>query len=149
MSMPVLPKPPRSKVPSDASLCDYCTAKCCKYFALPIETPTEQKDFDYMRWFLLHDRASVFVEDDTWYLLVHTTCKHLQSNNLCGIYHTRPQICRDYSTDNCEYEDSWTYEKYFESPEQVVEYVEATLGAKDRTNIRSSEPPILPILSSV
>jgi Fe-S-cluster containining protein len=102
-----------------------------------------------MRWFLLHDRASVFVEDDTWYLLVHTTCKHLQSNNLCGIYHTRPQICRDYSTDNCEYEDSWTYEKYFESPEQVVEYVEATLGAKDRTNIRSTEPPILPILSSV
>ncbi|MBN8602880.1 MAG: YkgJ family cysteine cluster protein [Planctomycetes bacterium] len=149
MSMPVLPKPPRSKVPPDACLCDYCTAKCCKYFALPIETPTEQKDFDYMRWFLLHDRASVFVEDDTWYLLVHTTCKHLQSNNMCGIYHTRPQICRDYSTDNCEYEDSWTYEKYFESPEQVVEYVEATLGAKNRGNIRSPEPPMLPILNSV
>lgn len=149
MSMPVLPKPPRSKVPAGASLCDYCTAKCCKYFALPIETPTEQKDFDYMRWFLLHDRASVFVEDDTWYLLVHTTCKHLQSNNLCGIYHTRPQICRDYSTDNCEYEDSWTYEKYFESPEQVVEYVEATLGAKVQGNIRSPEPPLLPILNSI
>jgi len=149
MSMPVLPKPPRSKVPSDACLCDYCTAKCCKYFALPIETPTERKDFDYMRWFLLHDRASVFVEDDTWYLLVHTTCKHLQSNNMCGIYHTRPQICRDYSTDNCEYEDSWTYEKYFESPEQVVEYVEATLGAKDRADIRSPEPAILPILNSI
>lgn len=147
--MPVLPKPPRSKVPDGASLCDYCTAKCCKYFALPIETPTEQKDFDYMRWFLLHDRASVFVEDDTWYLLVHTTCKHLQSNNLCGIYHTRPQICRDYSTDNCEYEDSWTYEKYFESPEQVVEYVEATLGAKVQGNIRSPEPPLLPILNSI
>jgi uncharacterized protein len=149
MSMPVLPKPPRSKVPANECLCDYCTAKCCKYFALPIETPTEQKDFDYMRWFLLHERASVFVEDDTWYLLVHTTCKHLQSNNMCGIYHTRPQICRDYSTENCEYEDTWTYEKYFESPEQVVEYVEATLGAKDRSQIRSPEPPMFPILDSI
>ncbi|MEY4567342.1 MAG: hypothetical protein RLY14_2312 [Planctomycetota bacterium] len=149
MSMPVLPKPARDSIPADDCLCNYCTAKCCRYFALPIETPTEGKDFDYMRWYLLHDRASVFVEDDTWYLLVHTTCKHLQKDNRCGIYHTRPQICRDYSTNNCEYEDTWTYEKYFESPEQVAEYVEATLGAKDRRNIRSPEPALLPILDLV
>ncbi len=146
MSIPVIAKPHRDKVPANECLCDYCTAKCCRYFALPIETPTERKDFDYMRWYLLHDRATVFVEDDTWYLLVHTTCKHLQKDNRCGIYHTRPQICRDYSTDNCEYEDTWTYEKYFESPEQVAEYLEATLGVKERQSIRSPEPPLLPIL---
>ena len=44
----------REDVPPGQSLCDYCTAKCCKYFAMPIETPTERQDFDYLRWFLLH-----------------------------------------------------------------------------------------------
>ena len=30
-------KPRRSDIPSDANLCEYCTAKCCRYFALPID----------------------------------------------------------------------------------------------------------------
>jgi len=91
-------------------------AKCCKYFALPIDTPTRRKDFDYIRWYLLHGGASVFVESNTWYLLVHASCKHLQADNRCGIYETRPAICREYSTDNCEYDDSYTYDRYFETP---------------------------------
>ena len=129
-------------------LCDHCTAKCCKYFALPIDTPTETKDFDYIRWYLLHDRASVFIDEDTWYLLVHTTCKHLQSDNRCGIYDTRPQICRDYTTDNCEYDDQWTYDFYLETPEQVWEYEEAILGAEaGNGSIRSRKPNPLAILS--
>jgi hypothetical protein len=80
----------RDELPPGKVLCEYCTAKCCRYFALPIETPEEYKDFEYIRWYLLHDRATVFKDDDDWYLLVHTTCKHLQPNNMCGIYHTRP-----------------------------------------------------------
>lgn len=138
----------RETLPPGKCLCDHCSAKCCKYFALPIDQPTELKDFDYIRWYLLHSQASVFVDDDTWYLLVHTQCKHLQSDNRCGIYHTRPQICREYSTDNCEYDDDTTYEKYFETSEQVVEYVEATLGHTDWNNLRTPEPPMLPVLSS-
>ena len=72
-----------------------------------------------MRWYLLHERASIFTENNTWYLLVHTVCKHLGEDNRCGIYETRPQICRDYTTEDCEYEDSWTYERYFETAEQI------------------------------
>jgi uncharacterized protein len=142
-----LPRMTREKLPVGESLCEYCTAKCCHYFALPIDTPDSLKDFDYMRWFLLHGKASVFVEDETWYLLVHTVCKHLQPDYRCGIYHTRPEICREYSTDNCEYDEDTTYEKYFETPEQVVEYVEATLGQAGAKHIRSPEPPILPLLA--
>jgi Fe-S-cluster containining protein len=104
------------------------------------------KDFDFMRWFLLHEKATVFVEDETWYLLVHTVCKHLQPDNRCGIYLTRPEICREYSTDNCEYDDDSTYEKYFETPEQVAEYVEATIGQDEFGCVRTPEPPLLPIL---
>jgi Fe-S-cluster containining protein len=69
----------------------------------------------------------IFTEDGTWYLLVHTTCKHLQSNNMCGIYETRPEICREYTTENCEYDEDWTFDQIFETPEQIWEYAEAIL----------------------
>jgi Fe-S-cluster containining protein len=138
-------KPRREDLRPGESLCDHCSAKCCKYFALPIDTPTDRQDFDYIRWYLLHDRATVFVDDGTWYLLVHTRCRHLQSDNRCGIYETRPQICRDYSADNCEYEDDWTYQQYFETPEQVEEYMELVLPKRRGESIRSPKPG-LPIL---
>ena len=138
-------KPRRKDVPADNVLCEYCTAKCCRYFAMPIDTPEDRTDLEYIRWFLLHDRAAVFKEDDTWYLLVHTTCRHLQDDNRCGIYETRPQVCRDYSTKDCEYEDDWTYDFYLERPEQVAEYTEAVLQEKGQS-IRSPKPPLLPIL---
>lgn len=129
------------------SLCDHCTAKCCHYFALPIETPETWKDFDYIRWYLLHSHASVFTEDDSWYLVVHTVCKHLQPNNRCGIYLTRPDICREYSTNNCEYEDDWVYERYFETAEQIYEFAEALLGPPAGGTFRTPRPPLLPILA--
>lgn len=138
--------PKRDEVPKSECLCDYCTAKCCRYFALPIEEPTTQQDFDFMRWYLLHDRASVFVEDDVWYLLVHTACRHLQGDHRCGIYQTRPQICRSYTTDSCEFDEDAVYEMYFEMAEQVAEYSEARFFS-DGNSIRSAEPPLLPLLN--
>jgi Fe-S-cluster containining protein len=140
-------KPRREDLPPGEVLCDYCTAKCCKYFALPIDTPTEKKDFDYLRWFLLHGQASVFTEEGTWYLIVHTPCKHLQPDNRCGIYETRPEICREYTTDACEYDDDWVYEQYFETAEQVAEYTEAILPKARGQSLRSPRPALLPILS--
>ena len=138
-------KPRREEVPKDQVLCDHCTAKCCRYFALPLDAPEDLTDFEFIRWFLLHERATIFREGKTWYLLVHTVCRHLQDNNLCGIYDTRPQVCRDYSTKDCEYEDDWTYDFYLERPEQVAEYCEATLQDEYDT-IRSPKPALLPIL---
>ncbi|HVT29130.1 MAG TPA: YkgJ family cysteine cluster protein [Lacipirellulaceae bacterium] len=141
----ISPKPRRKQVPANKVLCEYCTAKCCRYFALPIDAPEDRADLEFIRWFLLHERATVFKEDDTWYLLVHTVCRHLQEDNRCGIYETRPQVCRDYSTKNCEYEDDWTYDFYLERPEQVAEYTEAVIQKKGQS-IRSPKPPMLPIL---
>ncbi|MBX3425757.1 MAG: YkgJ family cysteine cluster protein [Pirellulales bacterium] len=138
----------REDLPPGGNLCEHCTAKCCRYFALPIDEPESFEEFEYLRWFLLHDRASVFKEEDDWYLLVHTTCKHLQDDHRCGIYETRPQICRDYTTDNCEYDDEWTYDFYLETPEQVWEYEEATILQKDKgRSIRSRKPNPLAVLA--
>ena len=140
-------KPRREAIPAGEVLCSYCTAKCCRYFALPLEKPDTYEEFEYIRWYLLHEHATVFTEDGTWYLLVHTTCKHLRPDNRCGIYNTRPQVCRDYSTKDCEYEDDWVYDHYFETPEQVAEYMEAVLGPTHGQFVRSPKPPLLPVLS--
>lgn len=145
MTATLTTKPRREDLPKDANLCAYCTAKCCRYFALPIDTPETFTEFEYVRWFLLHDRATVFVEDDTWYLLVHTTCKHLQADYRCGIYEIRPEICAEYSTANCEYEDHFTYEQYFETAEQVYEYALAKFSDPSEPNFRSRRPSPLPI----
>ena len=133
-------KPSRREVPAGKCLCDYCSAKCCRYFALPFDRPTTWKEFDQMRWFLLHERAAVFVENGDWYVLVYNVCRHLQADNRCGIYETRPQICRDYSTRNCEYEDSWVSDHYWELPEQVEEYAEAVLGPRRGRPFRTPRP---------
>ena len=140
-------KPRREDLKPGEVLCSHCTAKCCRYFALPLEKPTGFKDFEYMRWFLLHEGATVFTEDDTWYLLQYSVCRHLQPDNRCGIYETRPLICREYTTDDCEYDDSWVYDRYFERAEQVGEYAEAVLPAKNKKNIRSKKPALLPVIS--
>jgi Fe-S-cluster containining protein len=130
----------REDLPPDGNLCEHCTAKCCRYFALPIDTPTSFADFEYIRWYLLHEQATVFIDDGTWYLLVHTTCRHLQADQRCGIYDQRPQICRDYTTDECEYDDDFTYEQYFETPEQIAEYTNARFNTPD--TFRSPRPSL-------
>ena len=142
------PKLGRKEIPAGKVLCEYCTAKCCHYFALPIETPESFEDFEFLRWYVLHDRASIFTEDAQWYLLVHTICKHLQADHRCGIYETRPQICRDYTTDKCEYEDDWTYDRYFETPEQIDEFSQAMFTSPGERYFRTPQPSLLPVITA-
>lgn len=135
-SLPTIPPPgchrkPRRKDLADGDvLCNHCGAKCCRYFALPIDKPKAWQDFDYIRWYLLHERTAIFTDEGCWYLLVQNRCQHLGDDHRCGIYESRPQICRDYKTNDCEYEDDWVYDHYWETPEQVEEYAEAVLGPR-------------------
>ncbi len=133
-------RPPREELKPYEVLCSHCPGKCCRYFALPIDIPDCWEDFEYIRWYLLHERATIFIEEDSWYLLVHNICRHLRDDNLCGRYETRPEICREYTTKNCEYEDEWVYDHYWETAEQVEEYAEAVLGPRRGRGIRSPKP---------
>jgi len=133
-------KPHREDLGKDEVLCSYCPAKCCRYFALPIDTPEDWGDFEYIRWYLLHEGATAFTEDGQWYLLVHAKCKNLGDDNLCLEYPTRPNICREYTTVNCEYEDDWVYDHYWETPEQIQEYALAVLGPRKGEGFRSPNP---------
>ena len=121
-------------------LCDHCTAKCCRYFALPIDTPVDRQDYDNFRWYMLHGDVSIFVDDDSWYLLIHNQCDHVDDDNRCGIYPDPPSICRSNSTDNCEFDNNSCYDRLFECPEQIEEYADAMLGRRVPRHQRTSLP---------
>ena len=125
------------------SLCDHCIGKCCRYFSLPIDTPTAWDDFDAIRWYLAHGKTLIYVEKKTWFLVVMTRCNYLQSDYRCGIYHDRPKICREYTTADCEYDDDWSFEQVFETPEQIWEYAEAILPPKRKPKAAATLLPIL------
>ncbi|HMO13330.1 MAG TPA: YkgJ family cysteine cluster protein [Pirellulaceae bacterium] len=137
----------REDLPEGDCLCNHCDAKCCRYFALPIDRPKSIRDFEFIRWFILHDRVSLFVEDQTWYLMVHTPCTKLLPDNRCGIYQNRPTICHEYSTDDCEFEANFTFERYFETAEQIAEFCEAIFNKSPESKFRSPRPNPLPILA--
>lgn len=128
-------------------LCSYCTAKCCRYFALGIDTPTTWAEFDNMRWYMMHGPVSVFVDDGVWFLMVQGDCQHLQADHRCGAYETRPQICRTYTTDNCEFDEDGLYDQFFETPEQLWEYAHALLPPKPRRKL--TDKISLPVLTVV
>jgi Fe-S-cluster containining protein len=122
----------RNELKAGENLCEFCTGKCCRYYAFPITTPKDWEDFDFIRWYLLHGRTSIFVDEGTWHILVSGDCQHLLEDNRCGIYHTRPQICRDHTTDDCEYDSDADYDQLFETAEQIEEFAEAMLPANKR-----------------
>ena len=129
----------RDELKPGECLCDQCVGKCCRYFSLPIETPTAWDDFDAIRWYLAHGQTLVYLEKGTWYLVVMTKCNYLDKNDRCRIYLSRPKICQEYTTDGCEYDESWVFEKVFETPEQLWEYAEALLPPR-RKKVSTAAP---------
>jgi uncharacterized protein len=48
--------------------------------------------------------TQAYKDEDGWFLLVNNRCLHLEADGRCGIYETRPQICREHSNDGCEFD---------------------------------------------
>jgi len=82
---------------------DHCQARCCRYITVQIRAPKRKCDLDELSWFLAHEQITVYVESRRWHLEVRTRCKYLTADNLCAIYETRPEVCRDYHTETCEF----------------------------------------------
>ena len=144
LSLLLRPDPSKMPNPKDGPPCHLCTARCCKYFALPIDTPTAHEDYEHIRWYLMHEGVAVWMDDGDWYIEIRTVCKHLQPDNSCGIYETRPQICRDYGTEDeegpCEFfTDDLKYDLYFESDDAFAVWVAAESDKKKQRNARQRE----------
>ena len=100
----------RSKAPATPSFaqskCGGCIALCCRYFALEIDRPEHPKDFDDLRWYLLHDRTQIFTEGRSWFLQIFNKCSWLGDDGRCQGYDRRPSICRQYDDDWCDRDET-------------------------------------------
>lgn len=123
---------PKKKIHKVTPACLRCDGKCCRYFALPIDTPEDWDDFDDIRWYLCHENVTVFVEDGDWYINVKNKCRHLSEKDYrCGNYELRPHICRKYDTENCDLTgEDYGYELHFLDDKQMEEYMRIKFGQK-------------------
>lgn len=126
-------------------LCEHCTAACCRYLAIPLDVPSNKRDYDDIRWYLMHNKVTVFVEDDEWYIQWQTTCNNLGDDNLCQVYETRPAICGEYEAQDCDYAGgSYGYDHLFTHPKQIEEYyykkTGRRIGAARPRKIKSAKP---------
>jgi Fe-S-cluster containining protein len=78
--------------------CDHC----CRYVSLEIDKPRTKRDFDNIRWYLLHKNISVMVDwEGSWLIQFDTPCEWLVDGQ-CTHYSLRPEICREYDPAECE-----------------------------------------------
>lgn len=115
----------KAKLSKDRNLCSECEGLCCKYIAFPIDTPETRKDFDDIRWYLCHKGITVFLEDGQWYVCVSNECRHLcKDTKKCLIYEERPQICKKFKADDCEFRSTeYGYDLHFTNDKEMADYI--------------------------
>ena len=68
--------------------------------------------------------------------MIHTRCNFLTADNKCGIYETRPYLCKEHSVENCEYTgEDYGFKNHFKSYDDLLEYI------KENTNFRFKQDP--------
>lgn len=148
--LPPVPLHPQTQpAASDGPPCYRCSGLCCRYFALQLDTPEDREDFDSIRWYLLHGRSWIWVEDGDWYLQVEEPCRYLGSANECLIYERRPQICREYGLqESREHPDdplcdffvqNARHDHEFRTPDELDSFVESYLAEREIRRLRRSE----------
>lgn len=115
--------PPVAVTPENK--CSFCRGSlCCSYITQRIDTPRSKDEFDHLLWQLAHREVQAYKDEDGWFLVVNNRCRHLLAEGGCGIYDSRPQICRDHSNDYCEYdapaEDG--FELFFADYDSLLQY---------------------------
>jgi Fe-S-cluster containining protein len=109
-------------VPFKDTKCGGCTALCCRYFALEIDTPDEPDDFENLRWYLIHEDVNLFIDEGDWYLQIFRKCTWLGEDNACTRYEDRPSICREYSDDWCDLDGANDGDVTFRTIEELEAY---------------------------
>ena len=94
------------EIPVD-NKCSRCTGTiCCTYITEALDTRRSKNDFKHLLWQVSHQNIEIYKDESGWYLLISGRCEHIQDNGACGIYEDRPEICREYSNDWCEFDES-------------------------------------------
>lgn len=113
--------------------CSKCDGKCCKYIVIEIDAPEEEKDFENIKWYVAHKNISVFTDDEKeWFIEFSTPCEHLTEKGLCGIYDKRPNICKEYSPEECTFHNEYSQKYTFAKIEDVEEYIKNVWKKKNK-----------------
>ena len=76
------------------SECDGCGGACCRCVVVAIGEMTP----DQQRWAEMRGPLTVAANGGlSWRLPV--ACRHLTASGRCGIYETRPDVCREFAVD--------------------------------------------------
>lgn len=105
--------------------CSFCPGtKCCTYITQKIPGPRSRDDFDHLLWQLAHENIQAYKDSDGWFLLINNRCTMLGDDGRCRIYDTRPQVCRDYSNDYCEFDAPAEegFELFFRDYDELLAY---------------------------
>ncbi|MFK7865286.1 MAG: YkgJ family cysteine cluster protein [Pseudohongiellaceae bacterium] len=105
--------------------CSKCTKSiCCNSINQKIPAPKSKEDFDHLVWQVSHENINVFKDSDGWFLHITSRCMHLGEHGECGIYETRPWVCREYDNDFCEFDESieQASELFFATPKKLEKY---------------------------
>jgi len=105
--------------------CEVCGGTCCGYLAIEIDKPVSKQDYDHIRWYLLHENVAIFQDHwHKWFIEFRTPCTKQLDDKRCGIYNTRPKICRTHGTEDgdCEHFDS-PYQLHFSDVEKYEKYL--------------------------
>jgi len=114
--------------------CAFCAkSKCCTYITQAVPTPRSKLDFDHLLWQVSHENIEVFKDEDGWQLLIRTRCSHLQVDGRCGIYETRPHVCRNYSIENCEFSAPADRELHFPDYDSLLVFCNKRFRRRKQT----------------
>ena len=112
-------------------VCTNC-GDCCTYLAVEIDLPTSFEDLEHVFWYLAHRAVAVYVDwEGDWFIEFRTVCENLSDEKTCGIYEERPQICSEFSWNECERstgERAWKY--HFEKPDEFFEWLKEKQPAR-------------------
>jgi len=108
---------------TESEICLKCTG-CCRYITVEIDKPRSKEKVQLYRWYLLHKNVQIYIDNEgAWNLLFITPCSELQMDGKCGIYATRPQICKDYSPKSCS-RTGKDHTHLFMTPDAMIDYIE-------------------------
>ncbi len=104
------------------SQCAKCS-KCCRNVSIEVDEPSDDKEIDEYVWIIMHENIRLYIEEDKWYLEILTPCKMLEDDRQCSIYADRPEVCREYETENClKNGDEDYFDVLFTNPGELKAY---------------------------
>jgi Fe-S-cluster containining protein len=116
---------------TESEICVKCTG-CCRYVTVDLVKPRNKEKIQLYTWYLLHKNVQIYIDNEgDWNLLFITPCTELQSNGMCGIYETRPKICKEYSPKSCS-RTGKDHTHLFMTPTAMLEYLEEEKKKKQK-----------------